>query len=71
MDQDEALDKSYDATLLRRLLVYLRPYRGLALLAVLLLFMSAGLALVGPLLTQRALCSRKTRSNSALLGRGR
>ena len=55
MDQDEALDKSYDATLLRRLLVYLRPYRGLALLAVLLLFMSAGLALVGPLLTQRAL----------------
>ena len=34
MDQDEALDKSYDATLLRRLLVYLRPYRGLTALAV-------------------------------------
>ena len=37
MDQDEALDKNYDARLLRRLLVYLRPYRGLTTLAVLLL----------------------------------
>ena len=55
MDQDEVLDKSYDARLLRRLLAYLRPYRGLALLAVLLLLGGAGLALVGPVLTQRAL----------------
>ena len=68
MDQDEALDKSYDATLLRRLLVYLRPYRGLALLAVLLLFMSAGLALVGPLLTQRALDVAIPRHDTGLLG---
>jgi ATP-binding cassette subfamily B multidrug efflux pump len=68
MDQDEALDKSYDATLLRRLLVYLRPYRGLALLAVLLLFMSAGLALVGPLLTQRALDVAIPRHDMGLLG---
>jgi ATP-binding cassette subfamily B multidrug efflux pump len=67
MDQDEALDKSYDATLLRRLLVYLRPYRGLALLAVLLLFMSAGLALVGPLLTQRALDVAIPRHDMGLL----
>jgi ATP-binding cassette subfamily B multidrug efflux pump len=55
MDQDEALDKNYDARLLRRLLVYLRPYRGLTALAVLLLLAGAGLALVGPVLTQRAL----------------
>ncbi|HEV2083743.1 MAG TPA: ABC transporter ATP-binding protein [Gemmatimonadales bacterium] len=68
MDQDEALDKSYDATLLRRLLVYLRPYRGLALVAVLLLFMSAGLALVGPLLTQRALDVAIPRHDMGLLG---
>ena len=68
MDQDEALDKSYDATLLRRLLVYLRPYRGLALLAVLLLFMSAGLALVGPLLTQRALDVAIPKHDMGLLG---
>jgi ATP-binding cassette, subfamily B, multidrug efflux pump len=55
MDQDEVLDKGYDATLLRRLLVYLRPYRVLTALAVLLLLAGAGLALVGPLLTQRTL----------------
>jgi ATP-binding cassette subfamily B protein len=55
MDQDEALDKNYDARLLRRLLGYLRPYRGLTALAVLLLLAGAGLALVGPVLTQRAL----------------
>jgi ATP-binding cassette, subfamily B, multidrug efflux pump len=55
MDQDEILDKGYDARLLRRLLVYLRPYRGLTALAILLLLGSACLALVGPALTQRAL----------------
>jgi ATP-binding cassette subfamily B multidrug efflux pump len=55
MEQDEVLDKGYDARLLRRLLVYLRPYRGLTALAVLLLLAGACLALVGPALTQRAL----------------
>jgi ATP-binding cassette subfamily B protein len=55
MEQDEVFDKNYDARLLRRLLVYLRPYRGLTVLAVLLLLAGAGLALVGPVLTQRAL----------------
>ncbi|HEU5303719.1 MAG TPA: ABC transporter ATP-binding protein, partial [Gemmatimonadales bacterium] len=55
MEQDEVLDRGYDARLLRRLLVYLRPYRGLTALAVLLLLAGAGLALVGPVLTQRAL----------------
>ncbi|HEU4680418.1 MAG TPA: ABC transporter ATP-binding protein [Gemmatimonadales bacterium] len=55
MDQDEILDKGYDARLLRRLLVYLRPYRWLTALAILLLLAGACLALVGPALTQRAL----------------
>jgi ATP-binding cassette subfamily B multidrug efflux pump len=68
MDQDEVLDKGYDATLLRRLLVYLRPYRGLTLLAVLLLLIGAGLALVGPLLTQRALDVAIPRDDMGLLG---
>ena len=54
-EQDEVLDKGYDARLLRRLLVYLRPYRGLTAVAVLLLLAGACLALVGPALTQRAL----------------
>jgi ATP-binding cassette, subfamily B, multidrug efflux pump len=54
-EQDEALDRGYDSALLRRLLVYLRPYRGLTALAIVLLLSGAGLALVGPALTQRAL----------------
>ncbi|HTS90283.1 MAG TPA: ABC transporter ATP-binding protein [Gemmatimonadales bacterium] len=51
----EADVKGYDAALMRRLLGYLRPYRPLAALAVLLLLGTAGLTLVGPALTQRAL----------------
>src|SRR5690606_34273016 len=51
----EADERRYDATLMRRLLGYLRPYKWLAALAVLLLLGTAGLTLVGPLLTQRAL----------------
>ncbi len=68
MDQDDVLDKSYDARLLRRLLVYLRPYRGLTALAVLLLLGSAGLALVGPVLTQRALDVAIPLRDTGLLG---
>jgi len=45
----------YDATLLRRLVRYLRPYRWLATGAVLLLLLQSGLALVGPRLTEQAL----------------
>ena len=48
-------ERRYDAALMRRLLQYIAPYRWLALLAVLLLLATAGLTLVGPLLTQRAL----------------
>ncbi len=48
-------ERRYDAALMRRLLRYIAPYRWLALLAVLLLLATAGLTLVGPLLTQRAL----------------
>ncbi|MEO7136463.1 MAG: ABC transporter ATP-binding protein [Gemmatimonadales bacterium] len=68
MDQDEALDKNYDARLLRRLLVYLRPYRGLTGFAVLLLLAGAGLALVGPALTQRALDIAIPARDTGLLG---
>ncbi len=51
----ESDERGYDAQLMRRLLHYLRPYRWLALLAVLLLLATAALTLVGPALTQRAL----------------
>ncbi len=68
MEQDEVFEKNYDARLLRRLLVYLRPYRWLTILAVLLLLCGAGLALVGPLLTQRALDVAIPARDTGLLG---
>jgi ATP-binding cassette subfamily B protein len=46
---------AYDSALLKRLLHYLRPYRWQAALALLCLMASAGLALVNPILTERAL----------------
>lgn len=54
---DEELDvgKVYDGRLLRRLLGYIRPYRGMAAAAVGLIVLSSLLQLVGPLVTALAL----------------
>lgn len=65
---DEALERSYDAALLRRLLGYLRPYWPVAAGAVLLLLVTAALSLVGPLLTEQALDVAVPRRDVALLG---
>ena len=67
-EQDDVLDKGYDAALFRRLLVYLRPYRWLTAIAVILLLAGAGLALVGPALTQRALDVAIPHHDLGLLG---
>ena len=65
---EEAHERRYDAALMRRLLHYLRPYRGRALVAVLMLLAGAVLALVGPALTQRALDVAVPHRDVALLG---
>ncbi len=52
---EEPGDRAYDARLMRRLLGYLRPYWWAVGLAVLLLLLGAGLAVVGPNLTRRVL----------------
>jgi ATP-binding cassette subfamily B protein len=52
---EERDDREYDATLMRRLLGYLRPYWWAVGLAVLLLLAGAGLTVVGPALTRRVL----------------
>ena len=65
---EEAQERRYDAALMRRLLHYLRPYRGRALVAVLMLLAGAVLALVGPALTQRALDVAVPHRDVALLG---
>lgn len=52
---EDALGKVYDAGLMRRLLGYVRPYRGRTLLATGLILVSSLLQLVGPLVTAVAL----------------
>jgi len=53
--EEEALDKSYDAQLMRRLLRYVRPYVGLVAGALLLLGIEGMLQLVGPFLTRQVI----------------
>ena len=52
---DDAIAKGYDGRLMRRLLRYTQPYRGVAAAAVLLLMLEGGLQLAGPLLTRRVI----------------
>jgi ATP-binding cassette, subfamily B, multidrug efflux pump len=67
-DDQDLPESGYDATLLRRLLRYLRPYRWLAVGAVLLLLFQSGLALVGPRLTEQALDVAIPHRDVGLLG---
>ena len=67
-EEQELPDRGYDAALMRRLLGYLRPYRGHTALALLLLVLQSGLALIGPRLTEKALDSAIPRQDLALLG---
>ena len=53
--EEDPVAKSYDRTLLRRLLVYLRPYKLPVLVSFLLIIVMAGLDLVGPYLTKVAI----------------
>ncbi|HVS01204.1 MAG TPA: ABC transporter ATP-binding protein [Thermoanaerobaculia bacterium] len=55
MHEEEILGKAYDARLMRRLLAYVRPYRGPMALAVALIILSSLLQLIGPLATAVAL----------------
>jgi ATP-binding cassette subfamily B protein len=67
-EEQELPDRGYDATLMRRLLGYLRPYRWHTVFALLLLLLQSGLALVGPRLTERALDAAIPNRDVALLG---
>src|SRR4051794_16537656 len=53
--EEEPLEKAYDMRLMRRLISYLRPYRGRVALAVFLLFAGSFTELAGPYLTKVAL----------------
>src|SRR3954470_20290881 len=54
-DEDGAAGKRYDRRLVRRLLVYVRPYRPLVAGALVLLMTEGLLQLVGPILTERVI----------------
>ncbi len=53
--EEDAVAKVYDGRLMRRLLSYVAPYRGMAAVAVALILASSALQLVGPLATAVAL----------------
>lgn len=65
--EEEALGKAFDARLARRLLAYVRPYRGRVLLAVLLLMGLGALQLVGPIMTRRVIDVAIPAKDSALI----
>jgi ATP-binding cassette subfamily B multidrug efflux pump len=68
LDDLDGAGRGYDASLLRRLLGYLRPYRWWTLGAVLLLMSQSLLALIGPRLTQHALDVAVPHHDLGLLG---
>ena len=68
LDDSDGAGRGYDASLLRRLLGYLRPYRWWTLGAVLLLMSQSVLALIGPRLTQHALDVAVPHHDLGLLG---
>ncbi len=54
-DEDEILGKAYDGRLMRRVLTYLRPYKAKVVIALLLIFITGAVELVGPYLTRLAI----------------
>jgi ATP-binding cassette subfamily B protein len=66
--EEEALGKAYDARLMRRLLRYLRPHGGLVALALLVLLLSAAMAIVGPAITQRVIDEAIPAGDTGYLG---
>src|SRR5262245_32272676 len=55
MLDDDVIGKAYDARLMRRLAVYVRPYLWLVAAAVACLMIDGLMALVGPVMTRRVI----------------
>jgi ATP-binding cassette subfamily B protein len=53
--EEEALGKAYDSRLMKRLLTYLKPHRGVVVLSTLILILTSLLELAGPFLTKIAI----------------
>jgi ATP-binding cassette subfamily B multidrug efflux pump len=68
LHEEDALARTYDARLMRRLLVYIRPYMPLVYAALALLTIEGVLQLAGPLLTQRVIDKALPARDSAAIG---
>jgi ATP-binding cassette subfamily B multidrug efflux pump len=66
--EEEALGKAYDARLMRRLLRYLRPYWWHVAVALLVLLLGSGVAIVGPWITQLVIDEAIPNRDARLLG---
>jgi ATP-binding cassette, subfamily B, multidrug efflux pump len=55
MQEEDVLGKAYDSRLMRRLLQYLRPYKGYVLLALVMILFESGLEITFPWLTKIAI----------------
>ncbi len=53
--EEEVLGKAYDGRLMRRLLTYLRPYKGHVIVALAAIILKSGLDVLGPILTKIAI----------------
>lgn len=53
--EEEVIGKAYDSRLMRRLLTYMRPYRGAVAASLILLLLNSLLQVIGPLLTKMAI----------------
>ncbi|MFL6448576.1 MAG: ABC transporter ATP-binding protein [Bryobacteraceae bacterium] len=53
--EEEVLGKAYDARLMRRLLTYMKPYKSIIAVSLLLLLVDSVLQVTGPLLTKLAI----------------
>jgi ATP-binding cassette subfamily B multidrug efflux pump len=61
--EEEILGKAYDARLMKRLSVYLKPYRGYIILAIIILIIATLCELAGPLITKFAIDNYITPKN--------
>jgi ATP-binding cassette subfamily B protein len=64
MNEEQVLGKAYDARLMRRLLAYIKPYRGSAYLAIACLLGGSAFSVVQPYLTKVAI-DRYIRTDNA------
>ncbi len=62
--EEEVLGKAYDSRLMKRLLTYLRPYKGHVFMALVAIVIKAGADVVGPYLTKTAIDKYLARSTA-------